>query len=83
MNYTTGVKNEAPVYWLGGGTSDAAPVVSGVGALMLSVNPKLTALQLKEILMRTATRLPGLKGKVASEGMVNAYEAVVAAKAVR
>ncbi|MEP7343591.1 MAG: S8 family serine peptidase [Acidobacteriota bacterium] len=39
-----------------GGTSGAAPVVTGVVALMLSVNPHLTAEQVKQILMATADR---------------------------
>ena len=81
MNYTTDVKDGVGVYGLAGGTSGSSPVVAGVAALMLSVNPKLTASQLKQLLMRTATKLPGLKDKIACEGMVNAYAAVVAAKA--
>jgi thermitase len=81
MNYTTFVKNGVAVYGLFSGTSNAAPVVSGVAALMLSVNPKLTTPQMKQLLLQTATKLPGLKGKAVSEGMVNAYEAVLAAKA--
>jgi subtilisin family serine protease len=36
-----------------GGTSGAAPVVTGVVALMLSANPNLTATQVREILMAT------------------------------
>jgi subtilisin family serine protease len=39
-----------------GGTSGAAPVVTGVVALMLSVNPHLTASQVRQILMSTADR---------------------------
>lgn len=39
-----------------GGTSGAAPIVSGVAALMLSVNPDLTAEEVKQILMATADR---------------------------
>jgi len=82
-NYTTDVRFGVPVYALGGGTSDAAPVVSGVAALMLAVNPKLTAAQLKTLLMDSVTKLPSLKGKVASEGMVNAYQAVLAAQSAK
>lgn len=37
-----------------GGTSGAAPVVSGVAALMLSVNPELSATDVRNILMATA-----------------------------
>ena len=39
-----------------GGTSGAAPVVSGVAALMLSVNGALTAADVRNILMSTADR---------------------------
>ncbi|MGD2111457.1 MAG: S8 family serine peptidase, partial [Phycisphaerae bacterium] len=39
-----------------GGTSGAAPVVTGVVALMLSVNPDLTAADIRQILMATADR---------------------------
>lgn len=81
MNYTTDINGGIGVYELTGGTSSAAPVVSGVAALMLSVNPRLTAVQVKSLLIQTVTKLPALKGKVTSEGMVNAYQAVLAAKA--
>lgn len=37
-----------------GGTSGAAPVVTGIVALMLSVNDQLTAAQVRQILMATA-----------------------------
>lgn len=83
MNYTTGIVGGVGVYELAGGTSNAAPVVSGVAALMLSVNPKLTAVQLKKLLLQSVTKLPALRGKVKSEGMVNAYQAVLAAQAAR
>lgn len=39
-----------------GGTSGAAPVVTGVVGLMLSANPNLTASQVRQILMSTADR---------------------------
>ncbi len=70
------------------GTSMAAPVVSGVAALVLSRYPNLTAVQLKEILMASGTQvkgkvvLPGSKKKIKfselsqSGRLVNAYEAL-------
>jgi subtilisin family serine protease len=82
MNYTTSIVGAVGTYELTGGTSNAAPVVSGVAALMLSVNSKLTAAQLKRLLLQSVTRLPALKGRIGSEGMVNAYQAVLAAQAV-
>lgn len=76
------------------GTSMAAPVVSGVAALLLSYFPRLTPLDVRRILLATATRYPGLvverpgdEARVpfatlsASGGVVNAYAAVRAALA--
>lgn len=80
LNYSTGITNGIGTYELTGGTSNAAPVVTGVAALMLSVNPKLNAVQLKELLMSSSRKLPGLRGKIKSEGMVDAYAAVLEAK---
>ncbi|MEJ1929398.1 S8 family serine peptidase [Nostoc sp. NIES-2111] len=40
-----------------GGTSSATPVVAGVAALVLSVNPDLTAQQVKKILETTADKI--------------------------
>ena len=40
-----------------GGTSSACPVVAGVAGLMLSVNPHLTAREVREILQSTADKI--------------------------
>lgn len=40
-----------------GGTSSACPVVAGVAGLILSVNPNLTAQEVREILQTTADKL--------------------------
>jgi subtilisin family serine protease len=70
------------------GTSMAAPVVSGVAALLFSYFPELTAREVKEVILEATQRfegevyLPGTKELVkfptlsASGGIVNAYEAV-------
>lgn len=67
------------------GTSQATPMVAGTAALMLAINPNLTAKEMKEILLNTADdiyHLPcnekykGLLGK----GRLNAYRAVLTAK---
>ena len=42
------------------GTSMAAPVVSGIAALIFSYYPSLTAADVKRILLASATRYPGL-----------------------
>jgi subtilisin family serine protease len=39
-----------------GGTSSATPTVAGVGALVLSANPSLTALEVRQILQQTADK---------------------------
>jgi cell wall-associated protease len=70
----------------------AAPVVAGVAALILEYYPELTAVQLKEIIMKSVTSLrgkmvykPGTKEKVdfgtlsVSGGVVNAYNALLLA----
>lgn len=40
-----------------GGTSSACPMVAGVAALMLSVNPDLTAHQVRDLLQQTADKI--------------------------
>ena len=40
-----------------GGTSGATPIVAGICALMLSVNPNLTAREVKDILQKTADKI--------------------------
>lgn len=40
-----------------GGTSSACPVVAGVAGLILSANPDLTALEVREILQQTADKI--------------------------
>ncbi|MBU6229811.1 MAG: S8 family serine peptidase [Cyanobacteria bacterium REEB459] len=40
-----------------GGTSSSCPLVAGVAALMLSVNPTLTAAQVRQILQTTADKI--------------------------
>lgn len=78
-----------------GGTSSACPGVAGVCALMLSVNPDLTAKQVKEILKTTADKIDkknkDKKGKYDAMGhsqwygygRVNAFKAVKLAKKMK
>ncbi|MBP1919136.1 S8 family peptidase [Youngiibacter multivorans] len=70
--------------WMSG-TSMAAPHVSGVVALMLGAKPGLSASQVKEIVLKSATsnKLSSLAGKILTGGMVNAEEAVKLALRVR
>jgi len=61
-------------------TSIATPFVTGVAALMLSVNPNLTATQLKDIIIRSVDVVPALENYCVSGGRLNAYKAVNTAK---
>ena len=77
------------------GTSMAAPVVSGVAAVVWSRYPNLTAVQIKQILMESGTAvkgkvlLPGSKDKIKftelsqSGRLVNAFEALKRADAMQ
>lgn len=77
------------------GTSMASPVVAGVAAILRSYFPKLSAKQVKEILMDTTVPLnesvikPGTEDSVpfsslsVSGGVVNAYKAVQKATKVK
>lgn len=57
------------------GTSMATPHVSGVAAEILSIYPKLTALQLKEILMKSTRAQSTLSGITISGGIVDVDKA--------
>ena len=58
------------------GTSMAAPMVTGVAALLYSYRTDISLQEVKTILMNSARRLEGLEGKVVSGGMVDAYGAL-------
>lgn len=59
------------------GTSMATPHVTGVAALLKSANPDMTYAEIKARIIKTARPLPSLRGKVASNGLVNAYHALM------
>jgi subtilisin family serine protease len=63
------------------GTSFSAPVVAGVAAMLMSQNPQLTHLQVKDIILQTARKVSALNGKVVSGGVVDAAAALREAKA--
>lgn len=58
------------------GTSMASPVVAGLAALIRSYYPKLTALQVKEIIMKSVEKSDVLTDLCVSGGVVNAYNAI-------
>ncbi|MCD0488608.1 S8 family serine peptidase [Pedobacter sp. MC2016-14] len=66
------------------GTSMASPIVAGTAALIMSYYPNLTAIQVKDILMKTVTKVapgnakPGmeLSDISISGGILNAYDAL-------
>ncbi|WP_226536218.1 S8 family serine peptidase [Fictibacillus halophilus] len=58
------------------GTSMATPHVSGIAALVKSVNPTYSPAQIKDAIMRTTTKLSSLTGKTVTGGLVNAGKAV-------
>ncbi|WP_147424103.1 S8 family serine peptidase [Xanthomonas campestris] len=63
------------------GTSMATPHVSGVIGLMLSANPALSPLQIKDILRRTTTPM-NCANQMCGAGLLNAEAAVVAARSI-
>ncbi len=65
-----------PPYRYLSGTSMAAPMVSGVAALMLSVEPHLTLLELRNGLLNAATQRSNYEGLVATAGDLDAYTAL-------
>ncbi|MCE3010690.1 MAG: S8 family serine peptidase [Proteobacteria bacterium] len=58
------------------GTSMATPHVSGVAALLASYDNSLTALQIKERIMKTSKPFAGVRGKITSGGVANAFFAL-------
>lgn len=58
------------------GTSFAAPHASGEAALILSQDPTLDAVAVKQRIMNSGTRLSSLAGRVASGRMINMVQAL-------
>mmetsp|Transcript_17487 Transcript_17487/g.48792 ORF Transcript_17487/g.48792 Transcript_17487/m.48792 type:complete len:681 (+) Transcript_17487:48-2090(+) len=58
------------------GTSMATPQVAGIAATLLTINPKLTGQEVKQILMETAAFNPDLDGITVSNGVVDFLAAV-------
>jgi subtilisin family serine protease len=68
--------------WLGNayeeksGTSMATPVVSGVAALVLAENPRMSVDDLRKKLMASTDPIVALKGKTVTGGRINAEKAL-------
>jgi subtilisin family serine protease len=93
--YSTMPENE---YKAQDGTSMASPVVSGIAALIMSYYPDLSTVQIKNILLETATKTSNLKvlkpgsseqipnilfsDLSVSGGIINAYEALKRAEEI-
>ena len=71
--YSTSLKKS---YEVRSGTSMAAPFVSGVAALVLSVKPKISNFALKRCLLNSVTPLSGLTGLTKTGGTLNAFGAL-------
>lgn len=69
--------NPAGVQYLeSDGTSLATPLVSGVAALIMSLDNRLTALQVKNIILSSGTQVESLKGVISSGRTLNAKASV-------
>lgn len=62
------------------GTSQAAPYVANIAALVKNINPKLQPKEIKKILMGTVEKVDYLKGKVESGGYIHKERALEAAE---
>ncbi len=58
------------------GTSMATPHVSGAAALVLGLNPTLTGVQVKDLLLNSSDKLSALEGLVVSGGRLNVGSAI-------
>ncbi|CAH0347091.1 Serine protease AprX [Bacillus sp. CECT 9360] len=65
-----------PFYTTMSGTSMATPHVAGIVALLLEANPELSPSQVKQVLKKTATEMPGYESWEVGAGYVNAYNAI-------
>ncbi|HLE00454.1 MAG TPA: S8 family peptidase [Bdellovibrionota bacterium] len=54
------------------GTSMAAPMVTGIGALMLSLKPELSVLELRNGILNAVEESPGYEGKISTRGDIRA-----------
>jgi serine protease AprX len=72
-----------PYYTISDGTSMAAPHVTGIVALLLEANPRLTPDEVRTILRTTATNMTARVAWEVGAGFVNAHAAVAMAQGLR
>lgn len=65
------------------GTSMATPTTVGVAAEILSHNPDLTVSQLKEVLMKSVTKIDSFKSKMVAGGRIDLLTALELAKTIK
>lgn len=65
------------------GSSMAAPIVSGLAALVMEYYPKLSAVQVKNIIMQSVIKREVLKERCVSGGVINAYNALKLAESYK
>lgn len=58
------------------GTSFAAPQVTGTVALLAAAKPTATVAEIRSAILGSVDKVPGLEGKVATGGRVNAFAAL-------
>lgn len=58
------------------GTSMAAPMVTGVAAMLYSYRQDITLLDVKNIILNSSRKLDSLSGKMVSGGLLDAYAAL-------
>jgi serine protease AprX len=68
--------SDVPFYTQISGTSMATPFVAGTAALMLSVDPTLSPDDVKQILVETASQMPGYAEFEVGAGYINVYAAI-------
>ena len=65
------------------GTSMATPTTVGVAAEILSHNPDLTVAQLKDVLIRSVTKIDSFKNKMVSGGRIDLLKGLALARTIR
>lgn len=72
--------SKGDLFWAAEGTSMAAPVVSGIVALVRSANPKLNIADINKVLLTSGPETKDLLGKIQSGRALDALDAVTKAK---